>query len=783
MKLFFETYAYKIEKVCQVLSVTQETLLSSFSESLRNVYSDKISFSCVGYFYSPIIKDSVFVMPKVFLNEIQQDDEKRKETRVFANGKHNGFLPEEVIDIRFGEKCILSKEDCGFIMSISVWLYQSIKRYSELKGDQENVLPEDLQRVVTTPGETSETLLDTIVSLIRFYHEHRSMFTFIAVNKQGGSNRVNWRKTISTQTAYLQNGTPIYTTFINRQKTINFEEDVIVMFLSVMHYLQNTYYFGAIDKTGYELFRVQEIQRLIDTGKGVRVMKNMTRKYYVDEFVQLCKLLRLFFEQAYEVTTKHHAPEMTVVKKYENVFENMIDALIGEDLPKALKHLKNQRDGKNIDHIYYDSSLIHNNNDMNIYYIGDSKYYRETTKLGSNSVEKQFTYAKNVIQYCMNIFNKGVDNKNSEYKKEEQFIKDKFAYRDELTEGYNITPNFFIHGRITPEVLADKSKSFSEMALRYDSQSNAHGMMNYHFQNRLFDRDTLILQTYDINFLYVLSNYVSRRVNDSIKRDIKKKFRDNIIGYIDEHYKLYRFTELYEEDTIKNFIDENFRYVIGKVYSLKTGEEYCLMLALENGCEDRSLIVLNDTLSIKGKQYKLSPFELKNGKFPETFKWFISGTINDSAIFTTYLPLFSIKAACGDFNYQTDNGFESWFNASDYNGRLKDNMFVVKAVGDSMNPKINDGDYCIFHKYGNNGEIGSREGQIVLVEKTDSYFDANYVIKEYHHIDKGTENEKIILRSLNEKYEDIVLQDEYDLNDSISVKGIFMGTIKCPFEY
>lgn len=782
MKLFFETYAYKITDVCQALHVTQDDLLSCFSESFRNVNSDKISFSCVGYFYLSAIKDSVFVMPKVFLNE----DIVPNETRVFANGKHNGYHPEKVIDVRFGEDCVLSKEDCGFIMSVSVWLYQSIKRYAELKGTQDNVLLEDLQRVVTTPGESSETLLDTIVTLIKFYHDHRSLFTFIAVNKQGGSNRVNWRKTISTQTAFLQKGKPIYTTFVNRQKTINFEEDVIVMFLSVMHYLQNTYYFGSIDKSGYELYRPQEIQRLIDTGKGVRVMKNMTRKYFVDDLVQLCKLLRLFFEQAYNVTAKRHSPEMTVVKKYENVFENMIDTLIGDDLPKALKYLKNQKDGKNIDHIYHDLSLIHNDNQMNIYYIGDSKYYKEATKLGTNSVAKQFTYAKNVIQYCMNIFNKEAD-VNSEYNEEEKNIKKNFAYRDELTEGYNITPNFFIHGRVTPEILSEKSKAFSEMTLTYNKkESEDPRMFNYHFHNRLFDRDTLILQTYDINFLYVLSNYVSRRGNESVKKYIRLEFRKHIIEYIDAKYNLYRFTELYDKKTIGTFIDENFRQVIGKVYSLKTESgEYCLMLALEKETNDQTWVGLNNTtkadvsITLKEKTYKLSSFKLKDGKFPGVFKWFISGTINDSMNYSTYLPLFDIQAACGDFTLQTGIGFKCWINVSDC-GKIYDNMFVVKAVGDSMYPKIEDGDYCIFKKYKVESVVGTKEGEIVLFEKRDS--DANYVIKKYHHEGKGTENEKIILQSLNKKFDDIVLEDQGDLNMLNQVKGIFVGTIKCPIE-
>ena len=42
------------------------------------------------------------------------------------------------------------------------------------------------------------------------------------------------------------------------------------------------------------------------------------------------------------------------------------------------------------------------------------------------------------------------------------------------------------------------------------------------------------------------------------------------------------------------------------------------------------------------------------------------------------------------------------------------------------------------------------------------------------------ENEKIILHSLNDKYDDIELTDQYDLNDSISVKGVFVGAIKSP---
>ena len=75
-------------------------------------------------------------------------------------------------------------------------------------------------------------------------------------------------------------------------------------------------------------------------------------------------------------------------------------------------------------------------------------------------------------------------------------------YRDELTEGYNPTPNFFIRGTID-----EKNLSYSEHKLtRYEEDEKK--CSNKHFENRLFDRDTLLVLTYEINFLYVLSAYV-----------------------------------------------------------------------------------------------------------------------------------------------------------------------------------------------------------------------------------------------------------------------------------
>ena len=60
---------------------------------------------------------------------------------------------------------------------------------------------------------------------------------------------------------------------------------------------------------------------------------------------------------------------------------------------------------------------------------------QDGNEISGNAFFKQFTYAKNVIQVCMNIFDGG-DGRDK---------LGRIRYVDEKTEGYNITPNFFIN--------------------------------------------------------------------------------------------------------------------------------------------------------------------------------------------------------------------------------------------------------------------------------------------------------------------------------------------------
>ena len=104
----------------------------------------------------------------------------------------------------------------------------------------------------------------------------------------------------------------------------------------------------------------------------------------------------------------------------------------------------------------------------NVLYIGDSKYYKETTSLSPNSIFKQHTYARNIVQKEIDWFY-GSEQEQKKY----------LNYRDEETEGYNITPNFFVSGKVDKSYLTTKS---------YLRNTGEEFPIAYQFKNRLFDK-------------------------------------------------------------------------------------------------------------------------------------------------------------------------------------------------------------------------------------------------------------------------------------------------------
>ena len=156
----------------------------------------------------------------------------------------------------------------------------------------------------------------------------------------------------------------------------------------------------------------------------------------------------------------------------------------------------------------------------------------------------------------------------------------------------------------------------------------------------------------------------------------------------------------------------------------------------------------------------------------------IEPIVNDDVKYVDFLPLYSIKAACGYFGEGEDVSELGWIQVEGM-GKLNRNMFVVQASGHSMEPRINDGSFCVFRA----NPAGSRQGKIVLVQHHnfyDSDYAGAYSIKEYNSVKSYDEfgnwqHEKIELIPLNKEYNSIVINAEEA--EDFRVIGEFIGVV------
>ena len=305
--------------------------------------------------------------------------------------------------------------------------------------------------------------------------------------------------------------------------------------------------------------------------------------------MQLWDLCYAFFENTYRIAINTRAQEYILAKSFNVVFEAMIDELIGTPHSNIPKGLADQPDGKRVDHLYtYDGLTISNDQQDQIYYIGDSKYYKAGNKLGNESIYKQFTYARNVIQWNIDLF---VNGRKDNWRTAEEFEEDKKKYAgirlrddeaDPLTEGYNIIPNFFISAFVDEQKRYNDGKNIRVVTEKVEGKEVHKTYVSNQFKNRLFDRDTLILSHYNVNFLYVIYLYARNRQNEKAvwKQEVRRIFRDEIRQVLADKYDFYAMKCKGNPLAGEEFIKEHFKELQGKLYR-PYGDKNLYSLALE----------------------------------------------------------------------------------------------------------------------------------------------------------------------------------------------------------
>lgn len=578
MLLFIEGYPYNLDAIVKDGLSIREILKDVVSVPVKE---DNYAFGYVGYCYSKTAKDVIFFLPKVVLTG-EHNDENVADT-IF------GATPQDIIDFNSDSiKLKFTEEGCKeykeFLSTLSIWIYRTISVYKETHDD--NILEsKEYQGESRGKKVKHNTLLDVIIALRDFNKNNQDYFTFIAKNIHSGFNKIQWQKTITSTNPIFLKGQPIYSDPVNRKKMVNFDEELLVIFFSILNYIREEHGFSFDINIHYQLISPEKIKRsYIDKNLGCRRLKQIKYKYFSDKALRIWDLCYAFFDREYKISINRQAEDFLLAKNFNLIFEAMIDTLIsGEDKQKLPKELTDQRDGKLVDHMFIGQGLIERSNlpAELTYYIGDSKYYKrskdDTTVLGDKSIYKQYTYAKNVVQWNMNLFLD--DNDDGEQPQ----------LRDSLTEGYNPIPNFFISARIPNKKEGKKFLSFDEAQL--ETQANRI-QFNRQFENRLFDRDTLLLCHYDVNFLYIVSLYgrANKSKQAAWREYVRKEFREKIQ---DTFNQLYTFRTIQPRDGMDcyRFLKENFSQLNGKLYRSKANKNY-LVLALMK-CDDNSKSIWN----------------------------------------------------------------------------------------------------------------------------------------------------------------------------------------------
>ena len=542
MRILIEEYQYNVSDVHDVLYGI---------DAMENV-EGKVSIHYVGYYYNPLLGDCVFILPKVLLRDVDGKE--------LAFGK---YQPYDIINPEGQEK--LTKEERDFLYGFAVWIYRAIVVYKNDKSNDSTIV---YQKMINQVGGSSKrksnTFLDILLSLIQFNKDNKSFFFFVLKNLHSGLNKINWTRTISTTSAIIQGGDAIYLNPVNKKRKINFDEELLVIFFSILNYIGDTYGFPKEINCNFDLIKGKQFEKYRN-GYGKVRLNQIKYKYFSDKALQLWKLCYAFFDKSHHIYVNTSQKEYLLVKSFHIVFEAIIDALVGDNpLPDGMD--KKQEDGKIVDHLFTAKSLI-NDESSNTYYIGDSKYYKMGNELGKESIYKQYTYARNVIQWNLDIFNSG--------RKPESGIK----LRDDETEGYNIIPNFFISA-----TMDEKFRYAIDGIKETDRKNNRY--ISKQFQNRLFDRDTLLLFHYDVNFLFVVALYGRNGQGEKkVWRDkVRKMFRKEIQQMLNSKFDFYAVTAKEGVSGVE-YIQDHFQQLLGKIFTPydDRGTQRYYSLALDNG--------------------------------------------------------------------------------------------------------------------------------------------------------------------------------------------------------
>ena len=684
MYILFEEHQYEsrlVENILKDIYVLQDV-------------DKKVSVQYVGYFYNPHLKDCVFILPKVLLTE--------QETLVGVKQENGEPVTPEMILEPKGQKKNLNEEYRKFIYEFSVWIYRALSMFYKANPKSKAILYKHLPQAGRGRRSQAKTFLDIVLSLIRFNQENKNFVLFTIKNLHRGNNKINWTRTISHSQAFIQGNDVVYLNPVNKKRIVNYEEELFIIFYSILNYLNQAYGFRTPINIQYDLIVGKQFEQYMH-GLGKTRLLQIKYKYFSDKALQLWDLCFAFFENSYRIAVNTNAQEYLLAKSFNVVFEAMIDELIGTPHSQIPKGLADQDDGKRVDHMYTYLGLTYSDDQRDeIYYIGDSKYYKSGHPLGRESVYKQYTYARNVIQWNIDLF---VNGRKDAWNSESDFEDDKRRYKDiklrddahdALTEGYNVIPNFFISAFVNEKREYNDGKNIKVHPFKRDGKpvrdENGEIMpqtyTSFQFEDRLFDRDTLILSHYDVNFLYVLYLYARNKQSEKLawRTEVRDIFRDEIRRVLQDKFDFFAMQSKGNILAGEQFIKDHFKELQGKLYRPYSNKNlYTLALEKHDGVDAKdtdTYHLLSELFEIKSIKLGDNPQE-ELGRLVEQYQ----AAHPYSPVPENWLPTYHLERYLDDYfvvGLYHDQKHWDWITGKNDKGTLIYNVRLVPNRKGSM---------------------------------------------------------------------------------------------------
>ena len=117
MRIIIEEYKYEVAKVKSVLHGI---------DALENVEGE-VSIHYVGYYYNTLLKDCVFILPKVLLKDVEGEE------KVFGK-----YKPEDIIEPEKNKEMEVQEKD--FLYKFAVWIYRAIVVYKNDKRKDTDIV-------------------------------------------------------------------------------------------------------------------------------------------------------------------------------------------------------------------------------------------------------------------------------------------------------------------------------------------------------------------------------------------------------------------------------------------------------------------------------------------------------------------------------------------------------------------------------------------------------------------------------------------------------------------